>query len=79
MALEKTKSEIIGLYFGQDETIRQIVKVVKKSSRDANKVVKEPNQKLQLSQPLRQLDSSKHMNMNLLITSYFLVICIVLS
>src|SRR5215207_6336325 len=54
---EDTKSKIIDLYLNQHKTIRQIAKIVKKSSRDVNAVVKEDKQKLRVSNPSKQGDS----------------------
>jgi hypothetical protein len=54
---EETKSKIIDLSFNQHKTIRQIAEIVKKSSRDINKVVKEHKQKLRQSQPSKQENS----------------------
>jgi DNA-directed RNA polymerase specialized sigma subunit len=47
MAIDiETKREIIELYFSQRKTIREVAKIVKKSSRDVVAVVKEYKQKL---------------------------------
>jgi hypothetical protein len=54
---EDTKSKIIDLHLNQHKAIRQIAKIVKKSSRDVNAVVKEDKQKLGVSNHSKQGDS----------------------
>ncbi len=53
---EETKSRIIDLV-GQHTTIRQVAKIVKKSSRDVTAVIKEHNQKPQIHNPSKPGDS----------------------
>jgi hypothetical protein len=53
---EETKRRIIDLV-GQHKTIRQIAKIVKKSSRDVIAVIKEHNQKPQTPNPSKPRDS----------------------